>query len=422
MTDIAKKSRNPFTAFLCKVMLISAFMNTALRSGPEASLTAFRILAVLTIPFLLLRFFRLFVKEVFLLIGLLILALLQYSAFAITSLHELTVSYLHIIFIFAVYICVKILSKLEAENFSENMYRFLDRFTVFTIILTLIEYIFSISIFPATQVRSCPTAFFWNENELCCALFLMLPLYFMSWKQEKSIFTAAKMLAIIYFIYAFDCKILMLSTLLMFFLYIVLMNEKMLKNYQLLLLISLIVIGAAIILFCYIDFSIPSGNDYDVKPTFGTAVREPVMQILRLERFYSAGSIHDRSDAIIIGLQNLVNTHGIGIGLGGSLHIIDGELVTAKSMHNITVQTIVEIGVIALIVYLIFIFKLYCTVTKIAWFKLCFFLILPLSSSISSVGIMSNYMFWGIVFFVFSMQIPHWENIKTEPQQVKLEN
>ena len=232
MTDIAKKSRNPFTAFLCKVMLISAFMNTALRSGPEASLTAFRILAVLTIPFLLLRFFRLFVKEVFLLIGLLILALLQYSAFAITSLHELTVSYLHIIFIFAVYICVKILSKLEAENFSENMYRFLDRFTVFTIILTLIEYIFSISIFPATQVRSCPTAFFWNENELGCALMGMIPFYLMYWRSTGKHTYLLKSLIILYFFYAFDCKILILSSMLAILLFLVLLREKIMKQYN----------------------------------------------------------------------------------------------------------------------------------------------------------------------------------------------
>ena len=144
------------------------------------------------------------------------------------------------------------------------------------------------------------------------------------------------------------------------------------------------------------------------------------MHILKLERFYSAGSIFDRADAVIIGLQNLLKTGGFGIGLGGCLNILDGELATAKSMHNIFIQCIVELGIGFLIIYWVYISKLYSHATSLSWFKLCFFLTLPLSSSISSGGIMSNYMFWGIVFYVFLLKQEPWEKYNTNMKTIQV--
>ncbi|MBO5723658.1 MAG: hypothetical protein J6S58_02400, partial [Lentisphaeria bacterium] len=135
----------------------------------------------------------------------------------------------------------------------------------------------------------------------------------------------------------------------------------------------------------------------------------PVLQLLRLERYNMAGSIYDRTDAIIIGLQHLIKTGGIGIGLGGAYNILDGELETARSMHNIFVQTLVELGVIFLVVYILYLFRLYFNTSILNWFKWCFFLLLPLSSSISSGGILSNYMFWGIVIYAFLLNKVPWE-------------
>ena len=303
---------------------------------------------------------------------------------------------------------MKITAHLEGDEFPEKCYHFLDRFTEFTIVLTLIEYIFSISIFPATLNRACPSVFFWNENELCCALFTMLPLYYMQWQKTKNWLNIAKMLILFYFFYAFDCKILILATFLMIVLFLFLMSKRIKKYYVLSLILASIGLIAGIIIFFYIDFPIPTSQN--TQATFSSEVRDPIMHIIRLERFYSVGSVYDRSDAIIIGLQHIKKTYGLGIGLGGSLNILDGELVTAKSMHNIFVQTIVELGVGFLIIYMIYLFKLYIRVTELSWFKLGFLISITLSSSISSGGIMSNYMFWGVAFYVFLMKHEPWQH------------
>ena len=131
---------------------------------------------------------------------------------------------------------MKITAHLEGDEFPEKCYHFLDRFTEFTIVLTLIEYIFSISIFPATLNRDCPSVFFWNENELCCALFTMLPLYYMQWQKTKNWLNIAKMLILFYFFYAFDCKILILATFLMIVLFLFLMSKRIKKYYVILIL------------------------------------------------------------------------------------------------------------------------------------------------------------------------------------------
>lgn len=391
-------------------------MNAALRSGPEEPLTLFRIFTALFMPFMMLRYFPLLAKEIGLMVLLVVLSGVQYALFHLTTRELFISSYIHILFVFAVYVCVKLRARVDQQNFEADFFRFLDKFTVFTIALTLIELIFSISIFPATQSRSCPTAFFWNENELCGALFVMLPLYFLQWKKSKSIVTLLKMALILYFVYAFDCRVLILAALFMGVLFFIL-NKKLKIDHKLLLLLIFIFLCIGLVLFFYIDFEIPSGKEYTYALTFGDVVREPVLHILHLERFNLLGSVYDRADAVIIGLQHLLKTGGIGIGLGGCLKILDGELVTAVSMHNLFVQTIVEIGLIAFIVYVIYLFKLYFQATRLAWFKVCFFMTIPLSSAISSGGIMSNYMFWGIVFYVFFMQKNPWETGDVTPTE-----
>ena len=65
---------------------------------------------------------------------------------------------------------------------------------------------------------------------------------------------------------------------------------------------------SGIIMFFHIDCNIPTA---DVESPFSGTVRDPILSILKLERFYRGSSVFDRADAIIIGLQKLLETGGI---------------------------------------------------------------------------------------------------------------
>ena len=123
----------------------------------------------------------------------------------------------------------------------------------------------------------------------------------------------------------------------------------------------------------FMNAGLRSSPEADVESPFSSVVREPIVSILKLERFYHGGSVFDRADAIVIGMQKLFETGGMGIGLGGCLIILNGELIAAQTMHNIFVQCMVELGIGFFIVYMVYLFKLYCRHSELSWFKLCFF-------------------------------------------------
>lgn len=136
---------------------------------------------------------------------------------------------------------------------------------------------------------------------------------------------------------------------------------------------------------------------------------DPYKHIVTLEPYNLAGSIYDRTDAMINGLSELINTGGIGFGPGGSTYMLslpEFELLSAKSMHNAILEFIFDFGLFAysLIAFCAFRFIKFMFSSRLANQQIvqaCFISAAPLLSVSQSSGFVSNYAFWLTVFVIF---------------------
>lgn len=120
------------------------------------------------------------------------------------------------------------------------------------------------------------------------------------------------------------------------------------------------------------------------------------------------GSMVDRTNAIIYGVRELINSKFLGIGWGNSVMMLSTSqysLLSAESMHNLVVQFLCEMGNFAIIVYFN-IFKWIVSNVKNFYkhknylIKSVFIISFIVISSQSSVGILSNYYTWIIIFYI----------------------
>ena len=85
---------------------------------------------------------------------------------------------------------------------------------------------------------------------------------------------------------------------------------------------------------------------------------KPIGNIIKLQKVPgSGGSMIDRTNAIIYGMNELVHSHFAGIGLGNSVTMLakpEYHLLTAKSMHNLFFQIICEAGILGIGLYVYF--------------------------------------------------------------------
>lgn len=136
---------------------------------------------------------------------------------------------------------------------------------------------------------------------------------------------------------------------------------------------------------------------------------EPVQRILNLEAYELRGSIFDRADALIYGLQALTSMGYMGLGPAGSVHALslpEYELVTAKSLHNALAEMVIEFGPVALLVGF---FLLAPALRGLAATRpslkdrgrLLLLAATPLLSVSQSSGFISNYAFWLTAFLIW---------------------
>jgi hypothetical protein len=136
---------------------------------------------------------------------------------------------------------------------------------------------------------------------------------------------------------------------------------------------------------------------------------EPMQRIVSLEAYELRGSIFDRADALIYGLQALKSTAYLGLGPAGSVYALSlpqYELVTAKSLHNALAEMVIEFGPVALLVG---VFLLAPVLRGLAAKRpssmdrgrLLLFAASPLLSVSQSSGFISNYAFWLTAFLIW---------------------
>jgi hypothetical protein len=137
-------------------------------------------------------------------------------------------------------------------------------------------------------------------------------------------------------------------------------------------------------------------------------VFDPIERIVMLNPYNLAGSVYDRTDAIIYGIMELKRTFFLGIGLGNAnemLKLPEYTLVTAKSMHNFYAQIVVELGLLG-IYFIYYVGKktirglVYDSTQKINRLRLIYYISFPIISMQSSAGIFSNYFVWATLIYV----------------------
>jgi hypothetical protein len=136
---------------------------------------------------------------------------------------------------------------------------------------------------------------------------------------------------------------------------------------------------------------------------------EPVQRIVNLEAYELRGSIFDRADALIYGLQALKSTAYFGLGPAGSVYALSlpqYELVTAKSLHNALAEMVIEFGPAALLVGVFLLSPVLRGLTakrqsSMDRGRLLLFAASPLLSVSQSSGFISNYAFWLTAFLIW---------------------
>jgi teichuronic acid biosynthesis protein TuaE len=296
-------------------------------------------------------------------------------------------------------------------NNSYKFYNFLKFFAIFSIIIAILELIFNFRL-PNTAIYfdGSVSAFNWNQNELGTALIAFVPLLLV-FEQSKTF----KMTLIFIFIFIFfinDSKLTLIGLIVGLFFYF-------LKNYILdlnkfikVIFVLLVPFTISILIVLPYDQIIIPFKNYNI--SLDGLLIEPLKKIINLEPFPDFGaSIQTRANAIIYGVIELKNSYFLGIGSGNSLLMLgkpEYSLKSAKSMHNLPIQLIVEHGIIILFLFIAIFINFVKLLYKqnLSKVKFILFISIPtifIGSMSSSVGIFSNYFFLSSLFFIILLNL-----------------
>lgn len=139
-------------------------------------------------------------------------------------------------------------------------------------------------------------------------------------------------------------------------------------------------------------------------------VGEALRRIFTLDQFRLAGSIYDRTDALIIGLREYFQSGGIGLGPGGSAHLFTLPWyhgMTAESLHFALAEFAVDLGPPFWLAFLILVARTFWTLlwrerpsaSEVGQFVIL--ISLPVLSMIQSSGFISNYGAWAALTLVW---------------------
>lgn len=389
-------------SFFIYFLITLSFFHSILRPDPDSFISVYRLMIPFIFLFVYLPGFKHFNKETMLLV-LIFIWNITTSYLFYHNIASFLVFYMHILSIFSVYISVKVL-KLKSKEFSISFYKFLDYFTIATIILFVLQYFIRFEFPNTVPGRLC--LFYWTENELGMSLAIMGPLYIFKYLEGKKLWDLLKTAAICLILYVNDNKLSMIGIFVAFMTYILFAFIRRIREKRIYLIITVIV-G---FLLCAVLFAwnpIIRFRDNSLGLRF--IILEPVIRIVTLSPYRLAGSIYDRTDAIIYGLMELKRSYLLGIGLGNAnvmLTLDRYALATAKSMHNFLAQMIVEMGILGIFFYIkIFIGVLkgitQSVVGNINLIRLLYLTSFVFISMQSSAGIFSNYFVWAVAAFIF---------------------
>lgn len=137
---------------------------------------------------------------------------------------------------------------------------------------------------------------------------------------------------------------------------------------------------------------------------------EALRRVANLEPFLQPGSVFNRADALIFNLIEMGKTWWLGLGPGGTVHVLtmpQYDAMTAQSLHNAIAELVFDLGPAFYIPFAV-IFALllarYLLAERLGQADLgrfTFLLCLPLLSIVQSSGYISNYAFWATAVLIF---------------------
>lgn len=343
MAQTLRISKKWLAGNLHLAIITIAGLSTILRPSIESKVTLFRVL----LPFL---FCWLFVTNTrrALKLSLIISVFLVYS-FIVSSLgrfHTFNITFnLYYITLFFFYFYYKEILKIIG---AVRIYDYLSVLFKILIILGLIQLLFggvyvnTISRYPAVHI------FFWTENEYSAVLAIFVPLYFL---REKGLLKFI-WISLAIFLIAYDDAKLALLSLIVFFGGYGLMTLKIFN----LKYLGFIVLGfiGALVLFFLRNYSVH--GIYTVEYIISRLLNNLITQ----QPLEHLGTFNARSNAVILGVKEFVNSFLLGIGPGNSVKMMKEIVVpgteefTALSMHNFTLQLVTEMGIFGLAMHYIF--------------------------------------------------------------------
>ncbi|TDR57258.1 O-antigen ligase-like membrane protein [Halomonas ventosae] len=244
-------------------------------------------------------------------------------------------------------------------------------------------------------------SFFWNQNEFATGIVAFLPIYLAL--EKNKIFKALVVISVAYIVYHNDAKTASLALILagvLWFLAVSVYRRAM-------LFISATLLSFLIGLGFFHELPLPFKN---YSYTIGDVIYEPLYSVITLTPLSdTGGSLITRINAMIYAIGALIDSYGLGIGAGNTINLLtmpEYQLISARSIHNIVVQFLAEFGFVAILFYsflFLYYFRLFFSVNlkRGQLIQLIGIPVALVASGGSSVGIMSNYLFWVSVFLLY---------------------
>lgn len=404
-------SQNKKLRMMVYGVLVCALFNACLRISENGMTSLYRIFSPIIMLFVLRRINNDVRKSIifiaFVFIYNIIISAVFYSNVSFDTI-------IFVIYVLFIYFIVRYLKDSD-EFFDRNFWNFLHGITVMTLILCWLQFLIRIP-YPYLKLAAKPgvNVFMSNENEIAEPLGCMLVLYaYRAWfcKHKKDWFWIVN---IMFLLFINDAKLTMIGVFIalvcfgLFKIHTSNVFKKHLK-WSAFLIITLTVVLFGIVIVFWVNPVLPFRN-YQI--SIRELLFDSMIHIISLEPLPGVGgSLIDRTNAIVYGLQELIRTRLWGIGIGNSVRMLEQPqytLLTAKSMHNIAMQFLVELGYVAIWTY----YKIICWLIKkfktvngkrIGILQIVFSISVIFISSQSSIGILSNYYFWMILFYVALM-------------------
>lgn len=318
-------------------------------------------------------------------------------------------TFLFLIPIFMIFCILKIIS-FRIQDYKSLIIDLLIKFAWLIVCLTIIQSILGFHLPNTLNRAGSYNAFFWTENECGTALIGVFPLLIYNRGIYKKKSDLILIVLILYVLYINDCKTSLICSVVIICMWILLRKINRFSNKKVIFGGSILFLILSI-LFLFVLNPTLKFSEYNI--SLEKLIFDPVIHILQLNPFRSAGSIFDRTDAVIYGLISLKNSYFLGVGFGNATLIFTNSLYhlrTAESMHNLFMQLIVEEGFLFIGFYILLGFKLIKILIKKSYvdyidiFKFIYWISFPLMSMQSSQGILSVYYFWCCIGLIITMQ------------------